>query len=347
MQFRVFIQSQDGTEKWEVPYKTFSFSEELNIDRNAKFTFDDEALEGVAEKFAISAEYIISAAYREIYVVDEDDNTIYSGFLDEPSVSGSADGSSQTTVTSRGFFSLLGKRHLSAITTYSAQDMSDIAWDLISDTQALTYGDFGITRGADPATVSRDRTYQIGTFVKDAIERLSNNNILGGFDFDVNHQKQFNVFYPTKGSALPNLKLELGFNINTFNVRKTGILGMANQVSVFGQDQGGSFPIEVRDADNSYKDAYFLLQETLSESDVSVTQTLQDKGDEFLENNKTPRKELEITTDYDMVPFQSYDVGDTIPVKIAKGSVSIDDSFRLRKRSVNHDGTVTLTLFPR
>lgn len=347
MQFRVFIQNSDGSEKWEVPYKSFSFSEELNVDRKAKFVFSDEALSGVADVYGITSEYIISAAYREVYIVDSFGNTVYSGFLDEPDVSGDKNGNSETTVTSRGFFSLLLKRIVSSLTQYSGQDMSDIAWDLISDTQALTYGDFGITRGADPTTVNRDRTYQVGDIIAEAVQKLSNNNILDGFDFDVNHQKQFNVFYPTKGTSRPNVRLEYGHNIQTFSVRKTGILSMCNQVTVFGQDQGGEMPMEVRNADNAYKSAYFLLQDTLSEKDVSVAQTLQDKGDEYLEDNKTPRKEIDLTVEYEAPDFATYDVGDTLPVKISKGSVSIDDNYRLRKRTVNDDGTVYLTLFPR
>lgn len=347
MQFRVFIQNGDESEKWEVPYKSFSFSEELNVDRTARFTFSDADLQGVADTYGITTEYIISAAYREIYIIDENGNTAYSGFLDEPNVSGDKQGNTETTVTSRGFFSLFLKRVVSVLTAYSAQDMADIAWDLISDTQALTYGDFGITRGSHPATVNRDRTYQVGDIISEAIQKLSNNNILDGYDFEVNNQKQFNIFYPTKGTARPNMKLEYGHNIQTFSLRKTGILSMCNQVTVFGQDQGGEMPTQVRDADNAYKSAYFLLQDTLSEKSVSVVQTLQDKGDEYLENNKTPRKELDLTVDYETPDFTTYDIGDTIPVKIAKGSVNIDDNYRLRKRTVNDDGTVYLTLFPR
>jgi len=344
MKFKVVIQNVDGSEKWEIPYKSFSFSDELNKDRQAQIAFDNKALEAVADTYSITPEYIISAEYREVYIYDEDENVIYSGFIDEPTVSGDKEGGSQTTITSRGFFSLFAKRYTNE--QHTAEDMSDIAWNIIDTSQGETEGDFGITRGADPSpTTDRDRNYYYKN-IKEAIEKLSNNNIDDGIDFDVNHSKQFNVYYPTKGATRANLKLEWGHNINTYSVRKTGILGMANQVAVFGETQGDEIPVEVRTAAAGYLEAYFLLQETLSEKDVSEAETLQEKGDAYLENYKTPRKEIGLTVDFDTPNFNEYDVGDTLPVKISDGAVNINDNYRLRKRTVNDDGTVYLTLFP-
>ena len=342
MQFRVFITS--ATEKWEVPFRDFSFTEELNNDKNATFSFEVTALEKVALKYAITAEYIISAAYREVQVVDENDEVIYYGVLDEPTVSGGMSEGSVLTVTSRGFLSLFSKRVVTSA-EYNAQDMSDIAWDLINDSQSLTEGDFGINRGADPSTVSRDRTFR-NRYILDALFTLSNSNIKNGIDFDVDNAKDFNVYYPAKGSQRDNIRLELGFNIKTWTVRKTGIWAMANQVIVLGDGFGDDTLSVTRDSDLSYKEAYFLLQDIVSEKDVIETDTLEDKGDREIDLRQAPVKAIDLSTEYELPLFTDYEVGDSLKVVIDDSMANIDGFYRVIKRTLRSDGTVYLSFFP-
>lgn len=345
MQTRVFIQNMGGSEKWEVPCVSWSFSEEQNNDRSADFTFSTPALKVVADLFNITAEYILSAAYREIKIVNEDDDVLYYGVLDECTVSGGKSEGSTITMTSRGFLSLFSKRATANVVTYSAQDMSDIAWDLINDSQVQTEGDFGVTRGADPTTVNRDRTFRFRT-VLDALQSLSNDNIKDGIDFEVDNSKVFNVYYPEKGTQRDNIRLELGHNIEGWSVRKTGIWGMCNEAIVVGEGDGDGTVYRTRSAANSYKEAYFLLQDILSEKDTGTTDNLDDKGDRYIELNRSPVKAVEsVTLDYANPLFTDYEVGDTLEVIIADTVANIDGFFRIKKRTLTSDGVVYLTFY--
>ena len=59
LQFILIIKKTDGT-KWELPYSSLSFAEELNKDRNANFTIVRQVGEQVAEITGVTLEYILS-----------------------------------------------------------------------------------------------------------------------------------------------------------------------------------------------------------------------------------------------------------------------------------------------
>jgi len=67
--------------------------------------------------------------------------------------------------------------------SYAGWDQADIAWDLISDTQARVGGDLGISRGTLPAGTPRDRLYLVGDSIGDRIFELS--EVESGFDWDI------------------------------------------------------------------------------------------------------------------------------------------------------------------
>lgn len=338
--FRVIVQNSDASEQWELPYSYFYFSEALNKDRDCNFRFEAETIADIADQFNITIEYIFSAAYREIKILDTSDNVLYTGYVDDVTFTRGENDQGNIQIGSKGFFSLLAKRYTNSLRTYSSQDASDIAWDLIDYTQNLDYGDFGITRGADPTSSNHDRTYRYKNIAQ-AIEKLSNNEIKDGIDFDINNDKQFNVYYPEKGSKRNNIVLEEGFNILTYTIRKKFIGNMANQVLVFGQGQDEDMPVEVRDAADVYKSNFFLLQETLSEKDVIVPATLQAKGDVYLDSYKYPQKLINITTRYDEPDITTFEVGDRLRLVIPK--YQIDGFLRLVKRGMGDDGIVQMS----
>jgi len=343
MQFRAVIQNGDASEKWEIPFSSFSFSEELNNDRSATVSFDRQTLREISEKYGKSPIYVLSNTYREIYIYDENDNLIYGGYIADLQFSRGNSEEGNMTVASKGFFSLLNKRFTNNLREYSSQDLSDIAWDLINYTQGLTYGNFGITRGADPTTRSADRTFQYKN-IAEAIEGMSNKETKDGFDFEITNAKVFNVYYPNKDSVKRNIVLENGHNIINYNIRKPFIDAMANQVIVYGDGMGEDALIETRDAENAFKNAFFLLQDTLSEKDVRLVATLQAKGDRYLDKNKYPQMQVNVTCDYDVVDYNSFSLGDWVKLKIADWS--IDALYRVVKRTVNEKGDIFLTLDP-
>lgn len=347
MFFRVVVQNSSGSEKWELPIDSWSFTEELNRDRSATFNVSGEVIRHISEAFGQSSEYVFSASYREIYIFDENDNRIYGGYVAEPNTSKNADGDKTRTITSKGFFSLLAKRYTNIPPDfqrgYTGDYATDIAWDLINYTQNLDYGDLGITRGAHPNDELNDRTYKFRP-IKEAIEKLSNNETKGGIDFEITAQKVFNTFYPTKGSQRTEFKLVDGFNIDSYQLRKYFIEDMCNQVIVFGDGQDELMVTSVQNADNSYKENFFLLQDGLSEKDTKVQDNLDRKGEKYIELRRAPTVGIIIGTQYDNPNFPDYSVGDSLEIEIPEESV--DGFYRLRQRTLNSDGDVTLSFIP-
>lgn len=340
MDFKVIIQNLDGSEQWELPHTKFKVNEELNNDRSANFRFERANIIPIAEAYNVDILYIFGATYREIYVYDEDDTLIYSGYISEKQFNAGENDEGNITVNSKGFFNLLEKRFTNSERIYTADDSADIAWDLIDYTQNLDFGDFGITRGTHPATKIRDRTFRYAN-IAEGIQKMSANEVKEGYDFEVDNNKVFNIYYPEKGSRRDNIVVETGFNILTYSILQSFIDAMANQVIVFGEGYDENTLVEVRDASDTYKENFLLLQETLSEKDVSVPATLQDKGDLYLDLYKFPRFTVSVTVNYDEPVYTDYEVGDRLKLKIPE--YGINGFYRVIKRSVDERGKVGLT----
>lgn len=341
MMFRCVVKNSDGSLIWELPFIHFKIEQELNKGESLSITFESTAIKPIADAYDITIEYIFSASYREIEIYDEDDNKIYAGYISELQFNSGVGQLGKVTVQSKGFFSLLEKRYTDDSLSYTSTDSSDIAWGLINYTQTNgAYGDLGITRGADPTTKNRDRTDLRYKNIAEVIKKMSANEVKDGYDFDVDADKKFNIYYP-KGTTR-NIYLEEDFNINTYQISKTFIDGMVNQVIVIGSgvDEDNQLVV-TRDASNTYKEAFFLLQDVLNESDVSVQTTLEDKGDKHLEIYQAPRLTIYLTCRYDEPIFNNYDVGDWLNVVIP--SYDINDSYRVNRRTCNETGEVGIT----
>ena len=339
--FRCVVKNSDNSLIWELPFTRFNIVQELNKGESLSITFESTAIKPIAEAHDITIEYIFSASYREIEIYDEDNNKIYAGYISELQFNSGVGELGTVTVQSKGFFSLLEKRYTDDSLSYTSTDSSDIAWGLINFTQNNgSYGNLGITRGADPTTKNRDRTDLRYKNIAEVIKKMSANEIKDGYDFDVDADKKFNIYYP-KGTTR-NIYLEEDFNINTYQISKTFIDGMVNQVIVIGSgvDEDNQLVV-TRDASNTYKEAFFLLQDVLNESDVSVQTTLEDKGDKHLEIYQAPRLTIYLTCRYDEPDFNNYDVGDWLNVVIP--SYDINDSYRVNRRTCDETGEVGIT----
>lgn len=341
MTFRCVVKNSDDTLIWELPFTSFNITEELNKGESLSITFESTAIKPIADAHDITIEYIFSASYREIEIYDEDDNKIYAGYISELQFNSGVGELGKISVQSKGFFSLLEKRYTDDSLSYTSTDSSDIAWGLINFTQTNgSYGDLGITRGADPTTKNRDRTDLRYKNIAEVIKKMSANEVKDGYDFDVDTLKQFNVYYP-KGTTR-DIYLEEDFNINTYQISKTFIDGMVNQAIVIGSGADEDNQLVVtRDSTNTYKEAFFLLQDVLNESDVSVQTTLEDKGDKHLEIYQAPRLTIYLTCRYDEPIFNNYSVGDWLNVVIP--SYDINDSYRVNRRTCNEMGEVGIT----
>ncbi len=77
---------------------------------------------------------------------------------------------SQATVTFKSPLAGLESRFRASAVTYTAEDQGDIAWALIADENAR--GETGLVEGTITATVDRDRTYELGKQILEALIQL-------------------------------------------------------------------------------------------------------------------------------------------------------------------------------
>jgi hypothetical protein len=103
---------------------------------------------------------------------------------------------------------------------------AEIAWFLIDQAQQNTSGNMGITRGIAPTGRLRDREFEPGQSVGELLDNLS--DVIDGFDYDVDPNLRFNVYYPHRGRET-GLALDLGGTVSAID-RKTSSADFANYV---------------------------------------------------------------------------------------------------------------------
>lgn len=233
----------------------------------------------------------------------------------------------------KGYLDLLSKRVVGTTAgspvTYTDEDISQIAHDLVTDTQVLTNGDFGITSGLNPTSRNGDRTFEFKNLYEDALMGLSNNNVQNGLDFEITPDKKFNTYYPKKGRQLDSVVFEWGVNIEEFTLLESAV-EMANQVIVLGSGEGSSMLTATRNAATKVQETYRLRQKLLYHKDVVKEDTLTEHGDAELAEHTFQSQVSTIRTRGDLPPvFGSYAVGDSVRVKVNRGLVRVDSFQRI------------------
>lgn len=93
---------------------------------------------------------------------------------------------------------------------FTQADQAAIVRQLITETQGL--GSLGIdVSGAANTGVKRDRTYEVGAEVGDLIGNLG--RVINGFDWDISPTLALRIWYPARGSTVPNFVAEHGRNV--------------------------------------------------------------------------------------------------------------------------------------
>lgn len=326
----------------EIPYNGWTISEALNEAKTLQLSLDYGAVDKASQAFGQSAFFLLSAGYREIYV-EKNGTRIFSGTINDLGMDRGEGEDISISLAAAGYFSLLGKRRTGAFVEYTSDDSADIAWGLIDDSQTLdSNADLGITRGTHPTTKTRDRTFRFDS-VKDAIIGMSNAKVADGYDFEVDDDKVFNIFYPTKGSERPGLPLDIG-NIKKISLRKPLLLSMTNRIFVLGQDDNNYVQ---RDSPSTYQETFGNLEDVLAKRDVIEQATLEDAGDKVLGTDQSPQLALTVTHLDDDPAIEAYNVGDWLPLTFEEAEVTAT-MYRVIKRTIQHnaggDTQVTLSM---
>lgn len=330
--YRVILKDPSDGTLWELLPISYSFVEELNKEPIAKITLSFNELDRLAEIYSTTVMAMFSAAIRELYI-ERDGTKIFYGVVSDLGVETAEDGKLNFVVKAVGFFGLFVKR-IAGIPkrVFSSTDAGTIAWTLIDESQDsdTPYSDWGITQGSITSSVNRDRTYRFD-YIKDSIIRLSNENLDDGFDFDIDNNKQFNIYYPTKGASKPNIIFD-DKTLDDYRWRKPLILGLTNKVYALGEGFNDDVLYVTRTAATAYRTPFGTLEEALRETDIKTTATLNAKGDRKLADEKEPIIDLE-GYHYDGLNFgfDDYNLGDTVVVDLPKLDLD-EESKRVKQR---------------
>ena len=334
---QVFLKNITTGDLFEIPFSSLNYIEELDMGQNATFTLDYIGVKAVADKYGTTVQDLFTATFREIYITMDDD-IIWLGVVSEYNRSKSADGTFMLTVAAIDYFSLFQKRRTGLTTvSFSAVDPATIPWALIHASQILNppYSDFGITEGATDTTgLSVSIDYK-NAEVRQEIVNLSNAKQLGSFDFDIDYTKKFNIYYPTKGSLRPEIVLDDN-NILADSVKIPVVLNLTNSVFVIGQGINNDVASANRIAAAGYLTAYKLLEDQISDNNITDPDLLNAAGDRFLALNKAPLYQVSIKTSGDEPDIRDYDVGDTLIINVPEEGLSYAE-YRVKKRTVDID----------
>ena len=344
--YKLFVKDLSNDDEFDIPFLNLNFTDQLNIGKNARFTLSFPDIEKVTETYKTTPLFLLTGGLREIFV-QKDSTNVYLGVITDVDIGKDDKGLLQIRVASVGFSTLLKKRRTAELRKFVSTDAGEIAFTLIDESQTSDppFSDFGITEGLIETSVGRDRTFRFSQ-VLDAIQKMSNENLLNGFDFEVDNEKKFNVFFPEKGSQRENIFIDSG-NILRWKFRKPLVLNLTNQVYVLGEGFDDNLVFTKRTSPVPFRSAFNLLEDVLSERDTGEIPNLEDKGDKFLLDNQSPILNLQLMHRDDDPDILDYDVGDSI--RVALDEVDIKNEFkRITQRAVNIDtqlqAVVTLTV---
>jgi hypothetical protein len=216
------------------------------------------------------------------------------------------------TVKVDGWFNLFKDRYTSINRLFTSTDAGQIAWTLISESQALTYGSLGITQGTITTSQNRTRLYEFKN-IRDAIVQLS--EVENGIDFEFTPDKVFNVYYPSMGVERTELELIYPGNIKNLSI-STDASQLKNYIVARGQGLGeGQLVDVIQDTDSQA--LYGLRQAVMDFSDIPDITTLQQLAGDELDNFKNPLEILQVTLDGNQEPYVgSYWLGDRVMVTL-------------------------------
>lgn len=289
------LQNRDGSYIGEIPFYELQGEFRMNEPDEIRFKTSSANL-----KTYVDPVTQLKEGLTEVNLL-RNGNSIFLGPIWDITVSSEAH---VMTIMAQDVSSYLGQRYIMADTKFTKKRFAYAAWKLIQDTQALTYGDLGITLGQDAPTSptgSFSFTKKSGTSILKALDKLSAGTT--GFDWEINPSRQLMLYYPR--IQIPSLiTLEYPTVIKRYSVQGMGKY-VANSVFAKGAN---------KEISNVYSDAtsqqlFGLRQYVASDSSIKSKTKLDAYARSVLNLRKNPRLIPQLTLDVGgMNPFEG-DVG--------------------------------------
>lgn len=318
----------------EIPFESATFSHVLNAP--GAFTGT------LALKQPLSLQAVLSTSlnYGKVAMyVERDAVIVWGGMLwaDAPDFeNGTVD------VSGEGWHSYFRRRVLRARKIYAAADQTTgIAKDLIDYAQGVAGGDIGVdTSGVAATGVLRDRTYEAfeRKNIGEAVEQLA--AVDDGFDFRYDSSwssgsivTRFLTQYPNTGRAT-NFVFE--GQLSSLKMTRDAS-SLATNVDAMGAGEG-DLRLIATVSDPSLLGVYPVLDDVVSNTDVSVLATLDSQARQRLTRGKAPIVIPSIDVDPSADPtIGSYIPGDIVRVRGGYGLAEVDGLFRVTSYGVKVD----------
>ena len=217
-------------------------------------------------------------------------------------------------VKATGFLNLFKDRFTEELRYYDDTEATTIASNLITESQNLPNGDFGIVIGALVNVGHHNREYD-RTNIKNALQDLTTSQV-NPFDMEFTYDKVFNT-YAQIGNKRPDIIFEYPGNIISLGVPNDGT-GIANEITAIGQGFGSESQAVAVEPDLGSQATYRLRQKLVSsngtdDSDLGLT----DVAKRELASWAFPFEVPTITISGNIAPFiTDYGIGDRVLVRV-------------------------------
>lgn len=238
-----------------------------------------------------------------------------------------------------GYLNLFADRYITA--SFTNQERVSVAGQLITATQAITYGSFGVTLAggqANTGVTDIARSYQ-NSNIKDALQNLARLPD-GKFDFAFGYDKRFYT-YSQIGSARTDLAFAYGGPASNIIglYDENSATGLYNQVIAIGSGNGQDALTSTRTDPTSALNN-FLRQKVFQHPSDSYQDTLDKNAAADLAESKLALNLPQITIsgkELEGVPFLS--VGDRIPLSFVGHPylAPLNGTYRIEQFTVDLD----------
>lgn len=237
---------------------------------------------------------------------------------------------------------ILASRYVALGLEIAATEATQVAWQLISDAQAVTHGDLGIVAGDLPDSVARTRRWDTPTSVAAAVQELA--ELADGFDWSLTPQQagegdglRWDAWWPRQGTDA-GLVLEWGRNVagvsfqaSAAAVRNRATARTSNQIGVSAEDLTSQGLLRLREAE-------------VSAGDIDDASVLADRAAGEL--RPTVQILPRLTCMPGAVDLDSLGIGDTVEVQVRHGWLQLSGPQRVEQIeiSISDEGQEQLTI---
>jgi len=234
----------------------------------------------------------------------------------------------EVRVDAYGYFALLDKRLAGKDEPreFADADAGTIVSTLISESQAETGGNLGITIGTIQTSTTRTRSYRYKR-ISEAITELADAET--GFDFEITPANIFNVYYPFQGSTKRNIIFKYPGAIE-----RVEQIDQSGEIVNFRVGLGKAFgetEIRTRSSDATSITTYGRREDVSNYRDVDNVTTLGNmiSGDILRSKNLVAVYRITVNQDSSNYEWGDWDVGDSVVFKVETDKWNLDKALRI------------------